>query len=219
MSERILSNLLREWLEAWPSYRLLQNNDRNERAYQLVHTLIPSTLADLLLNDLDWFVTGSSGAGAIAWAPTITIKKSRNRKISSGLQITYFVSLDSERIYLSIGLGMLGGKRGAVNSKITKGQINDLRNRADDIFLSNADVVEELNSNERLTLGLLDLSSELAGGSKIPEAYEYSNILALCYRKSDIPNDSQLMADLSKFLKIFEKMQSSEIVQMTILNH
>jgi hypothetical protein len=208
-----LRGLLLEWLQGWPSYRKLKNNVRTERAYQLVTDIIPETLGDYLLTDLEWIAVGSAGKGAIAWAPTVSIKASKKDKISSGLQLTYFVSLDAERIYLSIGLGMLGGRKGSLNSKVTVKQMETIRRRADEIYFFNSDVFAAINNNESLTVGMLDLSASLARGSKIPSAYEYSNILAKCYQKSAMPYDKELIDDLSQFLDLFTEIRSSEVVQ------
>ena len=212
MYERILCDLLLEWLEGWPAYRSLKNNDHNERQYQLVTDIIPNSLENFLLYELGWNATGSAGKGAIAWAPTVSVKTHKRDKVSSVLQLTYFISLDTERIYLSIGLGMLGGRKGSLNSKITQTQMNDLRDRADQIFFSNTEAISHIYEGP-LQEGLIDLSADLARGSKIPKAYEYSNIVAKCYIKSEIPNDVELLADLETFIEIFENIGSSETVQ------
>ena len=162
---------------------------------QLVKSSIPDRIR-LLLAESDFSdrlsANGSGGIGnnaIVPWARVFDPKHSPSAQ--SGWYVVFLFSADGSSVNLSLNLGV---------TKISRSEIKILHEAAERTL---ADAGVELGSKSHLVREI-DLQ---AGTNALAALYERGNLAAFTYDRGSIPNEPQILDDLSYLLSLLKLVQ------------
>jgi hypothetical protein len=196
MDDNRLGELFLKVANGWHTYlpmKIVNANPLDE---------IPKTIVPELIRDLDqvknrsekYVVKGSGGKGNITPGPHIEIMNGRiTTSPQSGYYVVYLFSADMERLYLSLAFGVT-----AFKEQFGEGSAHrDAMQRSAEIARRPIKGLEGFPAKKGI-LNLIDRP-----GTVVYD-YQYSNIAAIEYDLSDLPDDQKLIDDLDSMLDLYE---------------
>ncbi len=162
---------------------------------QLVKTLIPDRIRALLAeSDLSngLSANGSGGIGnnaIVPWARVFDPQHSPSAQ--SGWYVVFLFSADGSSVHLSLNLGV---------TKVSRSEIKILHEGAEKTL---AEAGEDLSSKSQLTR---QINLE-AGANALAALYERGNLAAFTYDRGSVPDEPQIIDDLSYLLSLLKLVQ------------
>ncbi|MFF4413204.1 MrcB family domain-containing protein [Streptosporangium sp. NPDC001559] len=147
---------------------------------------------------------GSGGKGAGAFVPWIAVfDPDETATARNGMYVVYLFAQDMQTVSLSLNQGVteLVDQHGTARGRqLLKGQ---------------ADAIRDALPTE-LVAGL-DATIDLRSKAALPVHYEYGNVLATTYKITDLPDESIMVADLHRFVRLYQEALSvREGVRQTV---
>jgi hypothetical protein len=173
-----------------------QSYDRSQGMSSPAQQLLRSAQTELL----QWIPAGyrpegSGGRGAAAFVPWIAVfDPDETDGARHGMYVVYLFAEDMQTVVLSLNQGVTE----LVERYKTAGGRQRLKNQADAIRAS---------LPASMTIGL-DAQIDLKSRAALPIHYEYGNILAVTYKIADLPDEATLIADLRRFVRLYQEALS-----------
>jgi len=164
---------------------------------------IPKNLIPELLRELDlwkdrpeeYVIKGSGGKGNITPGPHIEIMNGRiTTSPQSGYYVVYLFSADMERLYLSLAFGVTAFKE----------QFGEGVAHREAMQRSAGEARRPINIPESFPAKLMGELDLIEGPGTVVYDYQFSNIAAIEYDLNDLPDDADLIDDLSSMLDLYE---------------
>jgi 5-methylcytosine-specific restriction protein A len=183
-----------------------QSNAWESSIVEVLKKYLPEEMKKLIKLDFNYLFEGSVGVGNFAEVPWVRVFE---EKISPSAQeqyyIVYLFDAKMQGFYLSLNQGVtqynelygLSARQAMI--KNTQKIIGKLKQKID-------------NLPEGLIFSTINLNSK----TKLGEDYELTHICGKFYQGGLIPEDTLLVEDLRKMIKVYEKLK--EIVGIDILN-
>lgn len=191
--EKSLAELFIKISKGYGSYRKSKGTDSNHPTYKLVVREVPSVIQKMnFIEKRNYKIKGSTGVGNVTAAPWIAIMDKAVTDVPTReYYVVYLYSVDLDRIYLSLAFG------------VTK--FSELHGEGKKILRAlekaSNEMSRKLYINEKMIRGKLNLDREEK--SKLHLKYEFSNIAAIEYKISDLPDDRILKQDLRDMLDLY----------------
>ena len=191
--KKSLAELLKKISKGYRNYRKSKGTDSNDPTYKLVVRDVPSMIQKMnFIEKRNYKIKGSTGVGNVTAAPWIAIMDKAVTDVpTKEYYVVYLYSVDLDRIYLSLAFG------------VTK--FTELHGEGKKIIRAlekaSNEMSRKLHINEKMIRGKLDLDREEK--SKLHQKYEFSNIAAIAYIISDLPEDRILKQDLCDMLDLY----------------
>lgn len=152
----------------------------------LISVDLPGVLQGVL--DDQWQVSGSIGMGMLADVPWVAIfDKSGPASAKTGYYLVYLFASDGSKVFLSLNQG----------TENMQGGLAPLKKRALDLRTA--------VGNPPGFLHEIDLRSV----NQRPKRYEAGSALAISYERGSVPDDAQIVTDLTQFLTLIELVDAS----------
>jgi|SRR5581483_894630 len=195
-----IRDLILKVKEGWPDYRSKRFTNRNNETYKIVVGEFPEFLKSISPHrDLYEFV-GSTGQGNITAAPWVAaLYKSLTTSSTKEFYLVYLFSVDMKSIYLSIAFGVTD-----FENKFGKGMFSKMREGARRLQGLHPDLQKKF-IKEEINLGA-------SRQFKLHFCYQKSNIYALKYEISDLPEEKQLEQDFCEMIEHYRDMAINEMI-------
>jgi hypothetical protein len=194
-----IRDLILKIRDEWPAYRSKRVTNNKASLYQNVVHEFPKLLASLTpQKDLYKFM-GSTGHGNITSAPWVaSLYKKMTTSPTKEYYLVYLFSVDMKTIYLSIAFGVTDFEK-----KFGKNMYVQMR--------EGARRLQELHFvTSRFIKGEIDLAATKR--DRLHVGYQKSNIYALKYQISNLPEEKQLIKDYREMLEHYRAMATNEMI-------
>ncbi len=189
-----LQNILNDYQEAYGQ------TYTDHPLANLLRNTIPNIISRLLTDPERYIVKGSAGAGnwtSIPWIAIFDILITDTAQ--SGYYPVFLFRDDMTGFYLSLNQGVT-----EIKEKYKREAKQVLRLKSEDYRAQLSSLPANFNLVEIKLKNLTSTKSHLAG------LYEAGNICAKYYSSNDLPSNTQLHADISEMLKIYETLSYNE---------
>ena len=193
-----LGDLFVQLSSGWHEYLMSKKVDSGNILDQIPTKIVPALLSELdEVKDRSetYVVKGSGGKGNITEGPHIEIMNGRiTTSPQSGYYVVYLFSADMKRLYLSLAFGVTAFKE-------QFGEGNAHRSAMQRSAEIARKPIRGLENFPAKKLGILNL---IDGPGTVVYDYQFSNIAAIEYDLDNLPEDSDLIDDLSSMLDLYE---------------
>ena len=189
----ILVNISKDFEE----YRQMLKTDSKQMVHELVLRGAPRKIREMntLSRGRKYKIKGSVGQGYVTAAPWIAIMDNAVTKTpTKEYYVVYLYSVDLERVYLSLAFGVTA----------FSDLWGDGKKMRDILAGASKDMSMKLNLDSKFKIGKINLDSTQK--SKLHVKYELSNIAAIEYNISKLPDDDILEKDLGEMLNLYTKI-------------
>lgn len=176
--------------------------DRETEVYNLVHTGVPARLLELVGEQQRFKSEGSVGQGNQTRAPWIRVyDPAVSPSAQDGPYLVYLFSVDMERLYLSLGLGVTTFLQSFSERdrglRELKGAVDLYRSRMGPSRLAGL-------TQERLRMD--------APRGSLHEGYELGSIASIEYSVQDLPDESVLARDLRRITALYAQLLNDPVL-------
>jgi len=158
---------------------------RDHRMFKLLNYDVKNEITNNINND-NLIVKGSAGQGGWTSCPWIAAyNKEITTTIQEGIYIVYLFSEDMERVYITLNQGCTNLKKKLGKRKATEQMVN-----------SRSKIRAGIDSKD------FSVDNNLTVGNK---DYEVGSIFYKIYTKNNMPQEQQLITDLSSMITIYDE--------------
>jgi|TARA_Y100000294_G_scaffold111030_1_gene102874 hypothetical protein len=199
-----IGEMLRRVLELQLFYHPRMTEEMDERNFLINHTIAPALERKLRGAPLPFpahrlVVRGRTGTGLNAQVPLIHIADSRRSDTPNlGWYVVLLFSLHGRSVFASLNKNSTV----KVDRRDKKFDVEVLSN--DEISRDRRWAIQELQGQATPTSVPRIPKIDLGATSKIANAYEKTHVTGLRYRRSEIPEDEVLLADLRSLLDLLQ---------------
>ena len=188
--------------DGWPAYLALGRTDKTQDVYKLCDKTLPDQLKAASTDPSYLKFLGSTGKGMITAAPWVAAIDTRiTSSVQEGFYVVYLFSLDMEGLFLSLGLGATQFKQAYGDNRSALKPLHAASTTMRENYEALANDLLNGSDNSSKQFGRINLTDDVF--KKLHSFYEVGSIFSLRYDLRALPNDSALVEDWNRMLRLY----------------